>query len=276
MVFRRVANGWSGGRGNSGNWFDQAAEAAVLKTKETVWNYAWSYPDQLKALEGHQAAIEAVRKFKTGELFRVVLQNEEKKLKELGIIARPNDSDMLFNVNDMDLRSLFSHSILSLQSLLRRLLVAEAGRRMAVTAIALKRYHLLHGSYPGELRALVPDLLPGMIADPVDGKNFRYRLNPEGTFLLYSMGEDGEDNGGDASSTNESQSFSSRRGRDETRSFSWLRGRDLVWPQPATQTEIAAHYQKMAVRRVPGASAEAFAKRHGLAPTNGAGTNSVR
>ncbi|MEY2427607.1 MAG: hypothetical protein QOJ40_492, partial [Verrucomicrobiota bacterium] len=234
VSFRHVANGWSGGGGTSGNWFDRATEATVLKTRETVWNYAWSYPDQLKALAGHQAAIEAIRQFKNGAPFKIVLQNEQKKLDELGIIARPNDSDMLFDVNNMDLRSLFSHSILSLQGLLRRLLVAEASRRMAVTASALKRYQLHHGSYPGALGALVPDFLPETIHDPVDGESLRYRLNPDGTFLLYSTGEDGEDNGGNASPIK------------ETKTISWQEGRDFVWPQPATPDEVAAYYQKLA------------------------------
>lgn len=275
VSFRRVANGWSPGGGSSGNWFDQAAEATVLKTKETVWNYGWSYPDQLKALQGHQILIEAARQFKNGEPFKASLQNADRKLNDLGLAHQPGDSNFpLFNLNDMDLRSLFSQSVLSLQGLLRRVLVAEAGRRMAVTTIALTRYQLRHGSFPRELAALEPDFLHTIPRDPVDGESLRFRLNPDGTFLLYSIGEDGNDNGGDASSIDENHSFSSQR--DETRSFSWLRGRDLVWPQPATQTEIAAHYQKMSARRSPGASAEALAKRFDPASTNRPSTNSVK
>ncbi len=265
-AFKRVANGWgSSTPGSSGNWFEQAAELTVLKTKEAVWQYAWSYPDQLNALEGHEAVIEAIRQFKKGGPFKVALQNQEKRLTELGIVARSSDSDsVLFNFNDMDLRSLFSHSVLSLQSLLHRVLVAEAGRRMTLTAIALERYQLRHGSYPPDLAALGPDFLRAIPRDPVDGENLRYRLNPDGTFLLYSIGEDGEDNGGDASSAKESKAFS------------WTEGRDLVWPQPATPAEIAAYYQKLIARRGTEASAEAFTKRYGLAATDIANTNSLK
>src|SRR5205823_12046602 len=63
-AFRRAANGWGRTRPSNGNWLEQAAEMTVLKTKETLWNYAWSYPDQLKALQGHQAVIEAARQLK--------------------------------------------------------------------------------------------------------------------------------------------------------------------------------------------------------------------
>jgi hypothetical protein len=68
-----------------------------------------------------------------------------------------------------------------------------------VTAIALKRYQLRHGNYPTDLSMLVPEFLSTVPRDPVDGKLLRYRLNPDGTFLLYSVGEDGKDDGGDAS-----------------------------------------------------------------------------
>jgi hypothetical protein len=61
-------------------------------------------------------------------------------------------------------------------------------------------------------------------------------LKPEGTFLLYSIGEDGTDNGGDASPTG------------KTESLSWQRGRDLVWPCQATREEVSAFQQKQATK----------------------------
>ena len=78
----------------------------------------------------------------------------------------------------------------------------------------------------------------------MDGQNFRYRFNPDGTFLLYSIGDDGEDSGGDASSVR-GDAFPTK----ESKSFSWLQGRDLVWPQPATTPEVEAYYQKLSARR---------------------------
>jgi hypothetical protein len=56
----------------------------------------------------------------------------------------------------------------------------------------------------------------------------RYRLKADGTFLLYSIGADGKDDGGDAGGA--------------TRMFYWLHGRDWVWPQPATEAEIQNYY----------------------------------
>src|SRR5262249_28063626 len=111
-------------------------------------------------------------------------------------------------------------------------------RQLTVTAIALKRFQLRHGSYPLDLNTLAPEFLSSVPHDPVDGQRLRYRLNQDGTFLLYSVGEDGEDNGGDPSPATHSNSY-----------VGWLKGRDFVWPQPATPEEIAAYRQKVASHR---------------------------
>ena len=115
--------------------------------------------------------------------------------------------------------------------------VSEVGRELTTTALALKRYQLRHGQYPAELSALVPEFLPAIPRDPADGKPLRYHLKPAAAFLLYSVGEDGVDNGGDASPTTQSETFG------------WQKGRDLVWPTPATAEEVSTYYQRLASKR---------------------------
>jgi len=58
----------------------------------------------------------------------------------------------------------------------------------------------------------------------MDGKPLRYRLRPDDDFLLYSVGEDGVDNGGDASPL----------ANGELGIFLV----DDVWPRAATAAEI--------------------------------------
>src|SRR5678810_153039 len=62
------------------------------------------------------------------------------------------------------------------------------------TAIALKRYELKHGKSPTDLAALVPEFLPAVPIDLMIGKPLHYRVNPDNSFTLYSVGNDGCDN----------------------------------------------------------------------------------
>jgi hypothetical protein len=63
-------------------------------------------------------------------------------------------------------------------------------------ACALERYHLAHGQYPPTLGALVPACIDDLPHDVINGQPYHYRLNPNGTFLLYSVGWNQTDEGG--------------------------------------------------------------------------------
>ena len=110
---------------------------------------------------------------------------------------------------------------------------AETQREMAVAAIALKRFQLRHGKLPSELAALVPEFLPALPHDWMDGKPLRYRWQSDGQFVLYSVGEDGNDDNGDSRPTESHDRFD----------VFW--GRDWVWPTPATAKEIADYSEKI-------------------------------
>ena len=63
-------------------------------------------------------------------------------------------------------------------------------------ACALERYRLAHGVYPATLAELAPAYLDEVPHDVMSGEPYRYRLNADGTFLLYSVGWNGKDDGG--------------------------------------------------------------------------------
>ena len=96
---------------------------------------------------------------------------------------------------------------------------------MVITAIALKRYALRHGCYPDQLTNLLPNLLVALPTDLMDGQPLRYRLNPDGTFVLYSVGENLRDDGGD---------FVPESTSDHGQDPSPWNGRDWVWPRNGT------------------------------------------
>ncbi len=142
---------------------------------------------------------------------------------------------------------LFTRSVQTLHRVTNRLLAVEVARQLTVTALALKRYALKHGTYPPDLAALVPEFIDSVPLDPVDRRPLRYHVDPDGGFSLYSIGEDGQDNGGDASSAADSKSLS--RIDAETRGESWHNGRDQVWPRPATPEQVEAHFKKLTDKR---------------------------
>ena len=107
---------------------------------------------------------------------------------------------------------------------------AETERSLVLTAIALTRYALRHGGLPESLSALVPQFLPSVPADYMDGQPLRFRREPGGSFVLYSVGEDGKDDGGDTSL---------RPGKTNLRIF-WER-KDVVWPAPASAEELEVY-----------------------------------
>jgi hypothetical protein len=60
----------------------------------------------------------------------------------------------------------------------------------------LERYRLVQGKYPEKLDALAPAYIDVVPHDVMSGEPYHYRLNPDGMFLLYSVGWNQTDEGG--------------------------------------------------------------------------------
>jgi tetratricopeptide (TPR) repeat protein len=72
---------------------------------------------------------------------------------------------------------------------------SQAGVDLARTALAIERYRLATGKLPEQLADLVPQYLEEVPTDPFDGRPIRYKRTEPG-YRLYSILEDGQDNGG--------------------------------------------------------------------------------
>jgi len=68
-------------------------------------------------------------------------------------------------------------------------------RDATLTVIALELYHRRHNAWPTKLDELVPALLPAVSLDRFDGQPLRYVVR-EGRPVLYSLGADLDDDGG--------------------------------------------------------------------------------
>ncbi len=189
-----------------------------------VWRFAWAEQDQLFHHRVVQELIEAARKADHDHDATGIRPPEESPAED--------EAPAMAGLRRMG-RFARARHWLSLTILPAMDRFAEKGAQtdchveMTVAAVALKRYRLKHGQWPAKLDELVPEFLPAVPRDWMDGRPLRYRLNPDGTYTLYSVGRDGQDDGGDP-----------RPKQGESRSM--FAGRDFVWPQPATAAEIAA------------------------------------
>ncbi|MBI4558805.1 MAG: hypothetical protein HY706_14580 [Candidatus Hydrogenedentes bacterium] len=68
--------------------------------------------------------------------------------------------------------------------------------RTARTAVAAERFRVARGKLPETLDELVPDFLESVPVDPFDGNSIRYKKLSRG-FVVYSIGKNGKDDGGD-------------------------------------------------------------------------------
>lgn len=130
--------------------------------------------------------------------------------------------------------AIFSRNAYQLPSL-KKAMQATIVRNVVVTAIALKRYQLRHHRLPRTLNELVPAWLKSVPVDCINGRPLCYRRETHGMFLLYSVGKNGKDEGGNPAWEKTDVT---------TDSYDWLNtdALDWVWPQPATPAEIQAYF----------------------------------
>lgn len=188
-----------------------------------IWRFSWSHQDQRHSLETMQRLIEIARTAVAEKSFSHVQD----------AITRFDQTSLNKSFYDK-LRYPDPQSLFELSRSVNRAMKAETERSATICAVALKRYRLRHGKFPASLDALVPEILSSAPIDYMDGKPLKYRVNGDGSFALYSVSEDGKDDGGDMSPTD----------AKATRNL-WTR-RDYVWPSPALPEEIEAYRKEAA------------------------------
>ncbi|HEX5219429.1 MAG TPA: hypothetical protein VFZ59_07660 [Verrucomicrobiae bacterium] len=74
--------------------------------------------------------------------------------------------------------------------------VAQTYVNFARIACALERYRLANGNYPEALDVLAPKFISKLPHDVINGQPLKYRRNADGSFVLYSVGWNETDDGG--------------------------------------------------------------------------------
>jgi hypothetical protein len=236
MIFDAVRNSFTNFQSFTSDAYGQGQDGFLHIFNNWAWKTHWSYDEELFYTQARQAGLEAVRSGRTNQAFAPALKQLDETLVRLEV-AHTNALAhfMLIGIYPI------------IPDIVRKVTDMELQRRLLVTAIALKRYQLRNGKYPDQLSALVPDFLLAIPIDIMDGKPLRYRTNLDGTFLLYSVGEDGEDNGGNPTPTADLNRGSGTNRTNRTNRW-WL-ARDAVWPMPATPEEIKAYEDNLIAER---------------------------
>jgi hypothetical protein len=205
---------------------EQIADLVRKQIYCRVWRFSWSHQEQLRSAKNLQRLL---------ELGRIGAKNKSYKAIEDALDKLSSETKEK-NIYDQ-LRYPGPDTLSTLSRTIFKAMQTETDRSLAVCAVALKRYSLHHGKLPATLDALVPEFLPSVPVDFMDGKPVKYRFKSDDTFTLYSVGGDGKDDGGDAALLD---------GRKSTRSL-WAR-KDFVWPSPALPEEIES-YRKEAAKK---------------------------
>jgi hypothetical protein len=179
-----------------------------------VWRFAWSHQDEWRDLELQQGLVEIEREASRTKSFAAVVP----------LLFKLDEAFFLKRTWYDNIR--FPQGIPALSGMVKRAMRAETDRSLAIAAIALKRFELRHGKKPASLGTLVPEFLDSVPIDYMDGTPLKYRLKPDGNCILYSVGEDGKDDGGSTETSKPGSTALSDR-------------KDYVWPEPASAQEAA-------------------------------------
>ena len=113
---------------------------------------------------------------------------EKIKTADMAIKADSQSSSLFTVLERMTLRGL--------KTAARKFAFGQASVDLARTAIALERYRLAHGNFPESLDALVPEFVVQTPHDVIGGQPLKYHLTVDGRFVLYSIGWNETDDGG--------------------------------------------------------------------------------
>ncbi|KAF0170369.1 MAG: Uncharacterized protein FD161_4673 [Limisphaerales bacterium] len=204
---------------------ERAADRAARFATTAVWAWWFSGDDEQWTLRQHQICLDGAREALTAGAFAPAH-------KRIAAASTPLDGWPKTAILSRWTTSGVDRNNLKFASF-------ETVRRLTFTSIALHRHRLKHERFSAALDALVPEFLSEVPRDFMDGQPLRYKLQPDGQFLLWSVGEDFKDNGGDPTSV----------GASSYNPFDWLKGRDWVWPLPASNTEVESYHHSLRTKK---------------------------
>ena len=221
----------SSGASSTGDPLEAVGES--LKTgleglQGAVWGTFISYVDERQYLAIQQVIIEASRQPPNSRFYVREKNQATKAFAQLGYREEQSDGEQSGSLpRPPEIVPLLTAGLMSFHA---KGFAAETQRELALVAIAIKRYQLRHGRPPPALDSLAPEFPAEVPLDRMNGEPLRYRADSAGGFLLYSVGSDGVDDGGNGGRAGATPS--------PLPPTYWLFGKDWVWPQPANREEV--------------------------------------
>jgi hypothetical protein len=215
-LFERVrTNGWQQVRGSAAP--SPAPNLRAIfeeRVLGAVWRVAWAEQDELFYLETMQRVLEALRS-----------ASQHKSWTRLSVELGETNNRIEARLNAFDSfrYALSGMSFANWQRVFEHVMRQETQRSLMIAAIALQRYQLHYGKVPPDLESLAPEFLAAASVDFMNGQPLHYGVEPDGSFRLYSVGLDGQDDGGNPQPVSAWKSFASI-----------FDGRDAVWPRLAS------------------------------------------
>ena len=162
---------WTPALRNGNRWYDRMAAALRLKDRA----------EREKELDKIEDDLKSLKKDITGaSLFAKILLTKEPLAKSTSKV-----------IGDILITLLFP-AVRKLEHAYAR---GEQSTRNLHVAFALESYRLDKGRYPAKLDELAPKHLAAIPGDLYSGKALKYQPSEKG-YLLYSVGVNGEDEGG--------------------------------------------------------------------------------
>jgi hypothetical protein len=181
-----------------------------------LWRLAWLDQDEVHYLHFMEGLLDIAHRAESEKSLAIIEP-------ALGVLLEPAAHASFYNCLRYPQESSFG----ILTNSLKKAMKAETERSLILAAIALKRYSIRFAKPPADLQSLVPEFLSSVPIDYMDGQPIKYRLKRDGTSVLYSVGEDYKDGGGDSSLQS-----------GKTGTFNIWNRNDVVWPQPASPEEV--------------------------------------
>lgn len=180
---QRALIDWNQSRSEFNDWFDRLMEIARIEDAAKRKEAAETFDEKLEARLAESARLDQERQSLWGRLSALVESRDQQRK----ALTKSFTSSMIAG----------AHMLLARRwGLINAGQESEARRALARLTAALRRRQAATGRYPERLETLVDEYIPAVPVDPFTGEALHYKLTEEG-FVLYSVGVDLADDGGD-------------------------------------------------------------------------------